>query len=161
MANNIEAQNRVRELSSHLREAVTGGVEYEDDPKAAFTRLAETIYPDNLEEQNRYAAKIERSLTHYLARGMSLTILWQFLKENQCTTLTIDEGSFRAFSTDKEIDMRPFFDATKLEAVPAEPAEKKANEQLKEAQRQNTKSELAAFYQSLRAGNPDLPEIPT
>ena len=161
MSGKIEKPNRVRELSSYLREAVSGGVEYVDDPKKAFAVLAETIYPEDLEEQKRYAEKIERSLSHYLAKGMSLNLLWQFLKENQCTTLTVDEGSFRAFSAEKEIDMRPFFDETKLNAVPAKPVEGKATEQLREAQRQNTRAEIADFYKSLRAQNPNLPEIPT
>jgi hypothetical protein len=116
--------------------------------------LAKKAYQDKPEEQTRYAAKIEASLTAHMQEGQNLQTLWTYLQEKDCKTTRIIDGYLRFFGgANQEISIDQFLKPFRLEA------ESNLSKTKLEARKEvlgSTRLQLASLMAELQAANPQL-----
>jgi len=152
-----QQSNRLAESteSQSQLEAVNAQAEFRpDDPEGNIAELAEKAFPGNIEEQERYKAKIIASLEKHV--NGSKEELWAYLKSKYTKVTAIIEGILRFFAGEvgeDEVGLEKFLKPMHL---PAESNLDKAYMAQRTEAIENTKTQLTALLDEIRAQNPNV-----
>lgn len=147
---------KTKELREQQLEPLNAETNFIPDADRNIMALSRTCFPENPQEQERYANKIKNSLKIHLKDNVTIAQLWDYLKNEYCQTTAIIEGILKFFAGvkgEKEINIEKFLKPTEINA---NPLEKTVIEQERENQIINTKKELSALLAEIKAGNNSL-----
>jgi len=139
-----------QEAQEKIREPINSETRFSTDPDKNMGMLAKTAYPNDIENQERYAAKIKASLEAHLKEGESIHALWEYLAKEFCQTTAIIEGILRFFAGEKgekEINIGKYLKSMEFEATSSIEKTKSAQHEKLVAQ---TRTELSALLAEIR-----------
>lgn len=147
----VEAAKQAEE---QIKERVNAQTEFQSNADENIRALAEKAYPNNAEEQERYANKIKASLEKYLQDGKTIDDLWQYMGGKNCNLTAIVQGILHFYEGnkvgEKEIGLEDFLKPFSL------PAESMLDKTLM-AKRKETistaRSDLASLLEEIREVN--------
>ena len=150
---NVNARTQFKQPENNTPKSTEKAIEEQ------FIKLAESAFPGDPGQQREYAQRIRNSLGNHLAPDKNFIDLWNYLSDQQCSTVAIIEGLLNFFKGDKtKIDVNSFFNVASYEAKLPQDAKYEQNRQ---AEINNTIASLESLLSDLRAANPNLPPPPT
>lgn len=148
------------QMANEINEPVDGVAKFNELAQANIRALAEAVYKDNEEEVERYTRKIIASLETYLKEGQTIDDLWDYLKNQGCSTTAIMAGLLRFFKGPKGVGEIPIENFIQL-VLEAESDLHKALEIQKDVEKDASRDARLAFIEELRKSFPDLPSFPS
>ena len=161
---NLDNPNRIGQLTEDREKRKLEPVNTETlflDPDKTINNLSKGAFPENEAEQARYAEKIKLSLQAHLKEGENIDTLWAYLKSKYCQTAAIIVGLLHFFAGVKgenEISIAGFL---KPMDIPGESPYAETTKIEKGKEMEKTRTALSSLLDEIKAGNPDLPPMPS
>lgn len=147
----VEAAKQAEE---QIKERVNAQTEFQSDAEANIQTLAEKAYPNDPEEQERYANKIKASLEKYLEEGKTIDDLWNYMGGKNCNLTAIVQGILHFYEGkkvgEKEISLEGFL---KPFSLPAESMLDKTLTSKRKETIQTARNDLASLLEEIREAN--------